>query len=98
MCIERRKDSTIHGSCPFCGGAHLQGERPTTADGTTDATDTVEGFLLHTHIHMLSHDSFEAHMHTSTWRSFLLYQNLIISKFVSFSELFIEQQSIFKIK
>lgn len=46
MCVERGKDSALHGSCHFCGGACFPGERPTVTDGTTNATDTVERYMM----------------------------------------------------
>lgn len=52
MRVERGEYSALHGSCHFCGGAHFPGERPTTTDGTTDATDTVERFLWYT-VHVI---------------------------------------------
>lgn len=36
--IEKRNHFASHGSCPVCGGAHFQGERPAIAHGT-DADD-----------------------------------------------------------
>lgn len=62
MCVERGKDSALHGSCRFCGGAHFPGERPTITDGTTAAIDTVERFC----IAYGTHDTHDTHGTTDT--------------------------------
>lgn len=46
MCVEGGKDSALPGSGHFCGRPRFPGERPTIANGTTDATDTVEQFCI----------------------------------------------------